>query len=243
VGDVNADGIVDFLRGAPNNDIGSKTRAGRSYLFLGGTDLGTGILEIGVEADFFFNGAARNDLSGHSMCMLGDVDRDGYADFAIGAKGSDAAGSNSGLVYVIRGGDLPAFPTVDLEDMWLAVTGATASDRAGSDIDYAGDVDADGRGDLLIGAFANDAAGSSAGRTYLMLGNDMPDGGGIVSVNSVTYTFTGEHMGDSSGYSVAGNGDFNEDGLSDLLIGAYLYDGDYDNEGRGYILISPSIYD
>jgi hypothetical protein len=41
---------------------------------------------------------------------------------------------------------------------------------------------------------------------------------------------------------VSGNGDFDGDGLSDLLIGAYLNDTTEGDEGTSYLFISPSIF-
>jgi hypothetical protein len=121
--------------------------------------------------------------------------------------------------------------------------GETAGDRAGHDVSYAGDVDSDGRGDILVSAYANDAGGPSSGRTYLVLGASLDMEGGSMSLGSADYSYTGESSADSSGYSIAGNGDWNGDGLSDFLIGAYLHDSTDTDAGTTYLFVSPSIYD
>ena len=241
MGDVDADGAVDILIAAPSNDVGGETKSGRSYLFTAASIVSTEHT-LSADAEWLFNGEDSNDLSGHAMARLGDLDKDGYGDFMISGKGQDTFGSNSGLVYVINGGALPIFRTFNLEDAWFKIGGEAAGDRAGHDLAYAGDVDADGRGDLLISAYANDAGGSSAGRTYLVLGASIPTDGGSMTLSDTDFSFTGESLADSSGYSIAGNGDFDADGLSDFLIGAYLRDSTASDAGTTYMVISPSVY-
>jgi hypothetical protein len=150
-------------------------------------------------------------------------------------------------VYVINGGGLPIFRTINLDDAWLAIGGQNAGDRAGHDVEGGGDVDGDGRGDILVSAYANDAGGSNAGRSYLLMGVNLPIEGGTMTLDSADYSFTGETLADASGYSIAGGGDWDGDGLSDFLIGAYLRDiasseGTVTDRGRTYMFLSPSIY-
>ena len=64
-----------------------------------------------------------------------------------------------------------------------------------------------------------------------------------MSLASADYSFTGETAADSSGYSIAGGGDWNGDGLGDFLIGAYLNDSTVTDAGTSYLFVSPSIYD
>ncbi len=241
VGDMDADGLTDVLISAPSNDVGGESKAGRSYLFTSAS-ITSSSHTLSLDADWLFNGENSNDLSGHALAELGDLDKDGYGDFMLSAKGQDTFGSNSGIVYVINGGALPIFRTINLEDAWFKIGGEAAGDRAGHDLAYGGDVDSDGRGDLLISAYANDAGGSSAGRTYLVLGASVPADGGSMALSEADYSFTGEALADSSGYAIAGNGDFDNDGLSDFLIGAYLRDSSEADAGTTYMFVSPSVY-
>ena len=241
-GDIDADGFPDVLVGAPSNDIGSESRAGRAYL-MKATSLTSASHPMGVDSDWLFNGAKSNDLAGHAIDGVGDINKDGYAEFAIAAKGQDTFGSNSGMVYVFNGAELPIFKTVALAEAWYKIGGETAGDRAGHDLAGAGDVDSDGRGDILISAYANDAGGPSSGRTYLVLGDSLTLDGGSMSLGAADYSFTGESAADSSGYAIAGGGDWNNDGLSDILIGAYLNDSTVTDSGTTYLFVSPSIYD
>ena len=110
------------------------------------------------------------------------------------------------------------------------------------DLDSAGDVDGDGRGDILVGAPNNDGGGSTTGRTYLVLGYFLP-GSGVMTLDESVHYFTGENTSDSSGSALGGGGDVDNDGLDDVLISAPLNDDGGDESGKSYLLVSPSIFD
>ncbi len=81
VGDVDGNGQVDVLIGAPHVD----ESAGAAYLVTGAV---TGTMDLS-DADTRFVGAAARDRAGVSIAGAGDVDADGYDDVIIGATGSD----------------------------------------------------------------------------------------------------------------------------------------------------------
>jgi hypothetical protein len=86
-------------------------------------------------------------------------------------------------------------------------------------------VDDDGYDDLIVGARYNDAGGADAGRAYVYSGQT----GGLL------WTFTGEASGDRFGTSVSGAGDVNDDGYSDVIVGARNNDAGGSNAGRAYV--------
>jgi hypothetical protein len=74
-GDVNGDGFDDILVGSPDDDIDG---SGRAYLYLGGAPMDT-------IPDAVFPGMNPRDMMGYSVASAGDVNRDVFADFLVGA--------------------------------------------------------------------------------------------------------------------------------------------------------------
>ena len=107
-------------------------------------------------------------------------------------------------------------------------TGAAAYDYFGYSVAGAGDVNGDGYGDVIVGAYHNDAGGTDAGRAYVHFG-----GPGADAVADLT--LTGAAAYDQFGYSVAGAGDINGDGYDDVIVGALFNDGGAANAGRAYV--------
>jgi hypothetical protein len=136
-----------------------------------------------------------------------DYNGDGYGDFAAGSEGNDANGAGAGAVYICFGGPTPAL------DCAVSVTllGATAGDGFAWP-SAAGDVNADGYADLLVGAKGSDAAGIEFGAAYLFLGGSTFD-------TTADVTYVGDETYDYFG-AARGAGDFNGDGYRDVAIGA-----------------------
>jgi len=83
------------------------------------------------------------------------VDGDGLPDLLLGIPGHDGVGTDAGAAQVRRGYDGALLHT------WL---GAAALDEFGGAADAAGDVNGDGHGDVLVGAYRSDATTSNGGR-------------------------------------------------------------------------------
>ncbi|MCK6620087.1 MAG: FG-GAP repeat protein [Calditrichaceae bacterium] len=213
-GDVNNDGFSDVLIGASWNDAGG-VDAGRAYLYFGGP----GMDNI---ADVIFTGEAGFDLFGHSVSAAGDVNNDGFADVIIGALWNDAGGQDAGRAYLYFGGT----GMNNIADVILS--GEAGNERFGVSVASAGDVNNDGFSDVIVGAYLNDAGGEDAGCAYLYFGGPGMD-------NIPDAIFTGEASGDCFGYSVAGAGDVNNDGFSDVIVGAYRNDAGGFDAGRAYL--------
>jgi hypothetical protein len=220
-GDMDGDGHDDVLIGATYADPGGLD-SGTAYLYYGPL---TGVYGAGA-ADAEFIGEESEDFAGY-VAGAGDVDDDGYEDVIIAATYSDAGGTNSGVAYVMYG---PAYGEIDLSTADAKLIGENAGDRAGASIAGAGDVDADGYDDILIGAFESDMGGSLSGAAYLLYGPIH----GAIGLSSADATFVGEDATDYAGFGLAG-GDVDGDGYSDLLISGHLHgDG-----GSGYLLYGP----
>jgi hypothetical protein len=197
-GDLNGDGFADLIVGAPgDDDNGADAGSARAFSGANGAML------------FTFLGSAAGDRFGTAVAGLGDTNGDRQADLAVGAPGDDANGADAGSVRVHSGADGSVLRTL---------LGEAAGDALGSAVGRAGDVDCDGRADLIVGA-PNGA--SSAGYCRAL---------SIVS-GALLLSAQGDAVGDGFGSAVTTAGDTDRDGLADLLVGAPLRDGAGTDEG------------
>lgn len=120
------------------------------------------------------------------VVAAGDTDADGLSDILVGARYNDFSGTNAGRAYVVFGKTGTA--TVQLTDIarnsgGFAITGERSNDQFSFDVSNAGDVNGDGLGDLLVGAWNNPTTATNAGRAYLIFGRtDGAMGGTSVDV-------------------------------------------------------------
>ena len=164
-GDVNDDGYADVLIGAPY-ESSTTTNGGTAYLvqgpFTGATSLGG--------ASVSFHGNVAGGIAGHAVAGPGDVDGDGHPDLLIGAYYDSDAAIGAGAAYLHHG---PFAGAIDLDSADAKLLGEKENDLAGHPVAGAGDVDGDGKADLLIGAYSDDTSGDQAGAVYLVLGRGL----------------------------------------------------------------------
>ena len=156
VGDIDNDEKGDILVSSAN-----PTESGRVFLLLGST-LATAAASIPASsADCQILGA---DFStGDALAGLGDVNGDGYDDVAIGAPIFD---NGIGKAYAIFGRS-PWPATFDIEQSEGGWKGLSGKFWAGSSV-AGGDVNADGRADLIFSAAADPFAGYDAGTVFVI---------------------------------------------------------------------------
>ena len=235
VGDVNGDGLDDFAITATGNEEGGGYQAGQVYLFLGRAAADWGHDFDLAQADATFLGEAEGDRAGRSATGVGDVNADGYADFMIGAIGSDYSAEDAGQAYLLLGR-----PAADWgRDMPLSMAdasfvGEAAGDQLGRRVAWAGDANGDGYDDFLLGASYNDQVALEAGKAYLFLGRPAADWGLHYPAVQADASFLGEVEWDEAGRRVSGAGDINDDGYDDFLICAPHSDRAADLAGATY---------
>jgi Ca2+-binding RTX toxin-like protein len=228
-GDVNGDGVADMLIGANGADPNG-TDSGQSYVVFGRRTAFAADINL---ADLNGNNGARinginpGDLSGTSVSGAGDVNGDGIADMLIGAFGADPNGTDSGQTYVVFGRNTGFAATINPADFngsnGARINGIRAGDNSGFSVSNAGDVNADGIDDIIIGAPSADPNGADSGQSYVVFGRTT---GFAADINLADLNgsngarINGIAAGDRSGASVSGAGDVNGDGVDDLLIGA-----------------------
>ena len=144
LGDVDGDGVQDFVTSAPSWG-GTGKDAGRVYVYS--TKTGKLLWKV--------DGVAAEEL-GTGVELAGDTNKDGVPDVVAGAPGG-------GKSYIYSGKDGKVLQTMIAEDK---------KDTFGRHTTYAGDVNRDGYADVLIGAPTNAAGGKDAGRAYLYSGKD-----------------------------------------------------------------------
>ena len=190
------------------------------------------------------HGAVAGDEAGFSVARVGDVNKDGYDDFVVGAPGSDVHGTDSGAAYVLFGGAEGLPSDFDLSALSGAngfrISGIAAGDAAGYSVQSAGDVNGDGYDDIIVGAPFADAHGVDSGAAYVIFGKaggfaaDM-ELGALNGTNG--FKLSGIAAGDHAGGAVSGAGDFNGDGYADLLIGADGSDVNGADSGQAYVVL------
>ncbi len=183
-GDANDDGFADICAAADEDDVpGVGSNAGSATIISG----------LDGSVIWTFQGDSASDLFGWSSASAGDVDGDNVADVLIGALNDEGGGSplNAGSISAYSGAS---------GALIQRVYGSVANGNLGSKVGRAGDVNGDGRADLIAaqGALARVFSGA--------------DG-------SLLYDFNVGGAG-TAGLSVSGGVDVDLDGRADLIVGA-----------------------
>ncbi|MCX6410331.1 MAG: FG-GAP-like repeat-containing protein [Actinobacteria bacterium] len=223
-GDVNGDGLADVIVGASDADPSSRTNAGSSYVIYGTASPSNVNLASLGSSGFRIDGAAAGDGSGSSVASAGDVNGDGRADVIVGAPaGGPSWRDRAGSSYVIYGTASPS--NVNLASLGSSsgfrIDGAADLDYSGNSVASAGDVNGDGRADVIVGApSASPSSRSGAGSSYVIYGTASPSNVDLASLGSSGFRIDGAADSDYSGGSVASAGDVNGDGRADVIVGA-----------------------
>ncbi len=224
--DFNGDGFSDFLVSAYTHDAGGTLGAdrGRVYVFLGGSTLST-VPVLTLSGDNF------QGYFGISAAGIGDMNNDGYDDFAIGSSGFDAFITNGGRLDIFLGG--PSLSSTPFVSFFGDENGAFL----GISVAGVGDVNSDGFDDFMVGAIGVNQNGTDQGQAVLYLGSSN------LLTSLTTLEFNGDEDFSNFGVRVAGLGDINNDGFDDFAIGASLHSGGGTDRGRAYIYLGGTTVD
>jgi len=249
-GDVNNDGIDDFLLGAPNAELIEKAE-GVAYLIYGSTTL-PALIDLGALGanGVVFHGAnhggpGTGEKAGFGVAG-GDFNGDAFSDIFIGAPSFNVT---EGRAYVVYGSDTfgNTFDLGDLDtssDLGVVISAAAGGGRLGQRAAHVGDMDGDGFGDFIVSSSESDPAGkTNAGQAHVIFGGDSH--GDTLDLATATTAeaimVQGEKPGAFLSESLAGAGDVDGDGFDDAILGSPSFDtgaggGPPLNTGRAYII-------
>lgn len=170
-----------------------------------------------------------SDKFGTAIATIGDINSDSVADIAVGANGDDTGGTNRGAVYVFRmntNGTVAASTKIA-----SGVNGGPTladGDSFGGAVSSVGDLNSDGVSDVVVGAGGNSI--------YVLLMKSDGTASTTVKIASGVNGGPTLNAGDGFGASITTVGDLNNDGTSDLIVGAPLDDTGGTDRGAVYVL-------
>ncbi|MFC1638987.1 integrin alpha [Patescibacteria group bacterium] len=216
-GDVNGDGYGDVIVGASNYSNG-QTNEGRGYVYCGSA---AGLF---ASVDWTYESDQTGAAFGYSVSSAGDVNGDGYGDVIVGAYGYDGGTTDEGRAFLFSGSG----SGLHYVAAWTAESDQVSA-YLGNSVSSAGDVNGDGYGDVIVGAFYFDNGQEDEGRAYVFLGSRSGLSG------TPDWTAEPDQANAYFGKSVSSAGDVNGDGYGDVIVGAVQYDADQTNEGRAFV--------
>jgi hypothetical protein len=177
MGDLNGDGVQDIAVGALLDDAGGTNRGAVHIHFMNRDGSVDSTVEINSSTT---NGPALTDSDqyGAYVTNLGDLNKDGVTDLAVGATFDDTGGTNRGAIYIhFLNTDGSIDSTVEINSNTTNGPTLTDSDEYGQCIVSLEDLNGDGVIDIGVCAVLDDQGGSNRGAMHIhfMGGTWIPD--------------------------------------------------------------------
>lgn len=164
-----------------------------------------------------------------SVSDAGDINNDGIDDIMISRPGADVDGKEeAGKVYVIFGKEeLSNVGNIDVRDLdgsnGFAIKGVEEFGQLGRSISNVGDVNDDGVDDIVISATGiNVGSKNFGGNVFVIFGDSQIGNSGKLKTSELDgskgFAIESDETFSQTGFSVSDAGDFNHDGVDDLII-------------------------
>jgi hypothetical protein len=248
VADLDGDSVREILVGAPKADVGERTDGGRGYVVFGNAIPGDVDL-ASLGSDGYALAGAQNGHAGWSIAGSPDMNGDGKPEVLIGAPYTSPNESGfAGTAYAVWGKSSTApIDLADLGDQGFELHGGEtggpgdqpSTEAAGGAVAPVGDTNADGIPDFAVGGqLADRGALRNSGSVYIVYGRKQSGSLPLEAVQGGNgWRIDGANAGDQTGATISSAGDFDGDGLDDIVIAAPLANPfSRQNAGASYVV-------
>ena len=235
--DFDGDGITDIAVGAHKNySPGTEMkRVGAVHILLLNSDGTVKSSQEISDTQGNFDALNENDIFGIDLVNLSDLNGDGITDIAVGANGDSENGFSRGAVYILflnSDGTVKAYEKINSNQNNFQ-SQLNDSDMFGTSVTNIGDINNDGITDIAVGAPGDDdtkellktmideSKGSSRGAVYILFLNSDGTVKDSQKISSTEGNFRQNlESSDLFGFSLSDISDLNDDGITDLVVGA-----------------------